>query len=136
MYVNAPDLRNSDGSTFNSNDDPRVTPIGKFLRKTSIDELPQLLNVLIGDMSFVGPRPTLTGTPVEEYDDILKKRASVRPGVTGYAQAYYRNSISQDEKFNKDCFYVDNISFFFDVKILWKTFFSVLKSDNVFVENK
>lgn len=136
MYVNSPDLRNADGSTFNSNNDPRVTPIGRFLRKTSVDEIPQLLNVLIGDMSFVGPRPILTSIRVEEYDDVLKKRSRVRPGITGYAQAYYRNSISQQEKFKLDCYYVDHLSFFLDLRILFRTFVSVVREDNVFVENK
>ena len=136
MYVNSPDLRNADGSTFNSNNDPRVTPIGRFLRKTSVDEIPQLLNVLIGDMSFVGPRPILTGVKPNDYDEVLKKRSQVRPGITGYAQAYFRNSISQQEKFKLDCYYVDHLSFFFDLRILFRTFVSVVKEDNVFVENK
>lgn len=131
MYVNAPDLRNADGSTFNSEDDPRVTKIGHFLRKTSIDELPQLLNVLLGDMSFVGPRPSLTTTKYEDYNEIRKKRVSVRPGITGYSQAFFRNSISQDEKFSYDCYYVDNLSFVMDVKILFKTFVSVLGRKNI-----
>lgn len=136
MYVNSPDLRNADGSTFNSNEDPRVTPIGRFIRKTSIDELPQLLNVLIGDMSFVGPRPILTGINPNDYSAILKKRSEVRPGITGYAQAYFRNSITEQEKFEWDCFYVDHVSFCLDVKILLRTFFSVMKEENIFVENK
>ncbi len=137
MYVNSPDLRNADGSTFNSNQDPRVTPIGKFLRKTSIDELPQLLNVFIGDMSFIGPRPTL---PVkdrwDELTDLHRKRYAVRPGITGYAQAYFRNSIIQDEKFKYDCYYINHISLLLDIKVFFKTISSVIKSDNVFVENK
>ena len=136
MYVNSPDLRNADGSTFNSNNDPRVTPIGRFLRKTSVDEIPQLLNVLIGDMSFVGPRPILTGVKPEDYDEILKKRSRVRPGITGYAQAYFRNSITEQEKFKLDCYYIDHLSFFLDLRILFRTFVSVVKEDNVFVENK
>ena len=131
MYVNAPDLKNPDGSTFNSDKDPRVTKIGRFMRKTSVDELPQILNVLIGDMSFIGPRPTLALTPYEELPELRKKRLQVRPGITGYAQAYYRNSITQDEKFKHDCYYVDNISFFLDIKILFKTVFSVLKRENI-----
>ena len=110
MYVNAPDLRNADGSTFNSDNDPRVTPIGRLLRKTSLDEFPQFLNVFLGDMSFVGPRPVISTKSYEEYDDILKKRLSVRPGVTGYSQAYFRNSITQKEKYKYDCYYVDNMS--------------------------
>ena len=136
MYVNSPDLRNADGSTFNSNEDPRVTPIGRFLRKTSIDEIPQLINVFIGDMSFVGPRPILTGIKPQDYDAVLNKRSTVRPGITGYAQAFYRNSITEQEKFNYDCYYVDNISFRLDLKILYRTFVSVIRKDNVFVENK
>jgi len=87
MRVNAPDIRNPDGSTFNSDADPRVTWIGRLLRKTSLDELPQILNVLKGDMSFVGPRPMLTGRPREQYDAVRLKRTSVRPGITGYSQA-------------------------------------------------
>lgn len=131
MYVNSPDLKNPDGSTFNSDKDPRVTKIGRIMRKTSVDELPQILNVLIGDMSFIGPRPTLAKTPYAELSEIRKKRLTVRPGITGYAQAYYRNSITQDEKFKHDCYYVDNVSFVLDVKILFQTVFSVLKRENI-----
>ena len=104
MYVNSPNLRNADGSTFNSDKDPRVTKIGRFMRKTSVDELPQILNVLIGDMSFIGPRPTLATIPYEQLPEINKRRLVVRPGITGYAQAYYRNSITQQEKFQHDCY--------------------------------
>ena len=136
MFVNSPDLRNADGSTFNSENDPRVTPIGRILRKTSIDELPQLLNVLLGDMSFVGPRPTLAGIPFEEYDSVLKKRSQVRPGITGYAQAYFRNSIGEKRKFELDCYYVDHITLVMDLKILLKTMWSVLKKNDVFVDQK
>lgn len=136
MYINSPDLRNADGSTFNSNKDPRVTPIGRFIRKTSIDELPQLLNVLIGDMSFVGPRPILTTIKLEDYDEILKKRSEIRPGITGYAQAYFRNSISQQDKFKLDCYYIDHLSLIMDIKILLKTFSSVIRTENIFIENK
>ena len=131
MYVNSPDLKNADGSTFNSDKDPRVTKVGRFMRKTSVDELPQILNVLIGDMSFVGPRPTLAVTPYEDLPPINKKRLTVRPGITGYAQAYYRNSITQQEKFEYDCYYVDNVSLLLDIKILFKTAFSVLKRENI-----
>ncbi len=131
MYVNAPDLRNADGSTFNSDDDPRVTPIGHFIRKTSLDEFPQFLNVLIGDMSFVGPRPSLTTTPYEQYGEDRKKRVTVRPGVTGYSQAYFRNSISQDEKFRLDAEYVEKMSLLLDIKILFQTALSVVDSKNI-----
>lgn len=131
MYVNSPNLKNADGSAFNSDNDPRVTKVGKFMRKTSVDELPQILNVLIGDMSFIGPRPTMPTTPYEELPELAKKRLVARPGITGYAQAYYRNSITQDEKFKHDCYYVDNMSFVLDVKILFQTVFSVLKRENI-----
>lgn len=134
MHVNAPDLRNADGSTFNSDKDPRITCIGHFLRKTSLDEFPQFINVLIGDMSFIGPRPVLVNKPYSEYDVIRKKRLMVRPGITGYAQAYYRNSISQEEKFEYDCEYIDKLSFVTDLKILLKTIFAVLGHKNIFVE--
>lgn len=136
MYVNSPDIKNSDGSTFNSKNDPRVTGVGRFMRKTSIDEIPQIINVLIGDMSFVGPRPTLAKVPYSELSDVCKKRLLVRPGITGYAQAYYRNSITQDEKFMYDCEYVDKISLAFDIKILIKTVKSVLKAENIYVSQE
>ena len=131
MYVNSPDLTNADGSTFNSANDPRVTKIGRFMRKTSLDELPQILNVFLGHMSFIGPRPVLVSIPYQELPEVSKKRLQVRPGITGYAQAYYRNSITQEEKFKHDCYYVDNVSFVLDVKILFQTVFSVLKRENI-----
>lgn len=131
MYVNAPDLRNSDGSTYTGKNDPRVTKIGKILRKTSLDEFPQFLNVLKGDMSLIGPRPTLATVPYEELDDIRKKRLTVRPGVTGYTQAYYRNSISQDEKFAYDAEYAETVTFWLDIKILFMTVYSVLACKNI-----
>lgn len=136
MYVNSPDLKNPDGSTYNSDDDPRVTPIGRFLRKTSLDEFPQFLNVLIGDISFIGPRPKLYCP--EKYPnglpEFMKKSFMVKPGVTGYAQAYYRNSITQDEKFHWDAYYAENISFLMDVKIILKTIKSVLSRKNINTE--
>lgn len=132
MLQNAPDIRNSDGSTFNAPEDARVTRTGKFLRRTSIDELPQILNVLVGSMSFVGPRPSLATTPYSEYDDVRKKRVSVRPGITGFSQAYYRNSIGQKEKFTYDCYYVDNMSFSLDLRIIFKTIKSVCGSKDIY----
>lgn len=136
MYVNSPDLKNPDGSTFNSDNDPRVTPIGRLLRKTSLDEFPQLLNVLIGQMSFVGPRPKLFGGKevYEGFSDEYKKSFTVKPGITGYAQAYYRNSITQDEKFHWDAYYADHISLWMDLKILWQTLISVVGHKNINTE--
>ena len=136
MYVNSPDLKNADGSTYNSDDDPRVTPIGRFMRKTSLDEFPQFLNVLIGNMSFIGPRPKLCNSDINisEMDVYRQKSYSVKPGVTGYAQAYFRNSITNEEKFKWDGFYADNVSFVLDVKIIFKTIKSVLFRENINTE--
>lgn len=136
MYVNSPDIKNPDGSTFNSDNDPRVTSIGRFMRKTSLDEFPQFLNVLNGTMSFIGPRPklyntnrTLAGMNMAHRDSYMAK-----PGITGYAQAYYRNSITNEEKFQWDAYYANNISFLMDVKIILKTIKSVLLRENINTE--
>ena len=134
MYVNSPDLKNPDGSTFNSDNDPRVTPIGRIMRKTSLDEFPQFLNILIGNMSFVGPRPKLYIEGRLKKDDVtddFRNSFSVKPGVTGYAQAYYRNSITQEEKFHWDAYYAEHISFWMDVKILWQTALTVIARKNI-----
>ena len=131
MKMNAPDIRNADGSTFNSEDDPRVTKIGKILRKTSLDETPQILNVLKGDMSIIGPRPNLPSVPYDQLPEIERKRLDVRPGITGYNQAYFRNSVSSEEKFKNDVKYVESVSFAFDAKILFQTIKSVLKRENI-----
>ncbi len=136
MYVNSPNLKNADGSTFNSENDARVTRVGRFMRKTSVDELPQILNVLIGDMSFIGPRPTLVTTPYDQLPEISKRRLGARPGITGYAQAYYRNAIGQQEKFQCDCYYVENLSFLLDVKIILKTVAVVLLRKNIYVSTE
>lgn len=134
MRVNAPDLRNADGSTFNSSSDPRVTKIGRIIRKTSLDETPQIFNVLKGDMSIVGPRAHLT-TKYFGWDsqtELQKKRLSVRPGITGYSQAYYRNSATSEEKDEQDAYYVDHLSFALDVKILIQTVLSIVKHKNIY----
>lgn len=136
MYVNSPDLKNPDGSTFNSDNDPRVTPVGRFLRKTSLDEFPQFLNVLIGDMSFIGPRPKLFNKVknLECLNDEHRDSYKVKPGITGYAQAYFRNSITNEEKFHWDAYYANNVSFAMDVKIIFKTVKSVLFRENINTE--
>jgi len=105
MKVNAPDIRNPDGSTFNSDSDYRVTQVGKILRKTSIDELPQVLNILKGEMSFIGPRPNLPNDS-NQYLGLENDRLKVRPGITGYSQAYYRNSITASERYQYDIMYI------------------------------
>ena len=138
MRENAPDIRNEDGSTYNGDDDPRVTKVGRIMRKTSVDETPQILNVLKGDMSIIGPRPFVT-THYEGYENLDekgKKRLEVRPGITGYSQAYYRNSIGQEEKIDNDCYYADHVSFLLDVKIFLHTIKSVLKQENIYVNEE
>lgn len=135
MKVNSPNIKNADGSTYNASDDPRVTKIGRFMRKTSIDEIPQFLNILKGDMSLIGPRAHLT-TNYKGYDlldDVHKRRIDVRPGITGYNQAYYRNSVGSEEKLKNDVYYVDNLTFGMDVKVFFKTIVTVVKRENVFV---
>lgn len=130
MKVNAPDIRNEDGSTYNSDNDPRVTKIGKILRKTSIDELPQLINVLKGDMSLIGPRPSPLGNK-DLYPKEYFRKFEVRPGITGYNQALLRNKSTMEQRIKNDLFYVDNISFLLDLKILLLTFISVIKRKNI-----
>ncbi|MDD6207630.1 MAG: sugar transferase [Clostridiales bacterium] len=114
-------------------DDLRLGKTGKFLRSTSLDELPELWNVLKGDMSFVGPRPLLVRY-LPRYTKRQSRRHEVRPGITGYAQAYGRNAISWEEKFEKDVYYVDHLSFWLDVKILCKTVQTVLSREGVHSE--
>lgn len=131
MLVNAPDIRNDDGSTYNGNDDPRVTPIGRILRKTSLDEIPQFWNVLVGNMSLIGPRPD----PLDDmniYTEHQRKKLEVRPGITGYNQAYFRNSVKQNEKFENDVYYAEHVSFILDVKIFFKTIATVLSHNGVY----
>lgn len=136
MKMNAPDLRNADNSTFNSSDDPRVTKIGRLLRKTSIDELPQIFNVLKGDMSFIGPRPVTVNKPLEEYDRKRRIRLTVKPGITGSTQAYYRNSIGQEEKLQHDAEYAENVTFREDIKIFFKTIQTVLSKKDIYIKEE
>lgn len=131
MKEKAPDIRNEDGSTFNSENDPRITKIGKFLRKTSIDEIPQLINVLIGDMSLIGPRPNMATKQFDELSMGEQQRVRIKPGITGYSQAFYRNSISMDEKTKLDNYYIDNVSFLLDMKIILQTLKTVILKENI-----
>lgn len=108
----------------------RITRVGKFVRKSSLDELPQLINVLKGDMSIVGPRPLLFKY-IPLYSQHQDRRHDVRPGITGWAQVNGRNSISWTQKFNFDIEYVENLSFLLDLKILWLTIEKVIKSEGV-----
>jgi lipopolysaccharide/colanic/teichoic acid biosynthesis glycosyltransferase len=122
------DFKDKDGKLLP--DSERLTGIGKFVRKTSLDEIPQLLNVIMGDMSLIGPRPLLTHY-LHLYTDFQNRRHEVKPGITGWAQVNGRNSISWDKKFELDVWYVDHISFIVDIKILYNTILKVLKSDGI-----
>jgi len=126
------------GGVYESVGDPRVTRVGRMLRKTSIDELPQFINILRGDMSLIGPRPTLEyhPWPLEEYSPEQRRRFSTRPGITGWAQVQGRKSLAWDSRLKYDVEYVDKISFLFDFKILIRTIAQVLtNADNVNVSN-
>ncbi len=108
----------------------RLTKIGRFIRKTSIDEIPQLINVIKGDMSLIGPRPLLVEY-LSLYNNLQKRRHEVRPGITGWAQINGRNSISWEQKFNLDVWYVNNVSLVLDISIFFKTIFKVVKREGI-----
>lgn len=131
MIVNAPNWTNQDGSTYNSSDDARVTKVGRFIRKTSIDELPQFFNILIGNMTLIGPRASGAGA-LGTYQPDEEAKMDVKPGITGYTQAYYRNSIGVREKRLYDAWYAQNVTLWLDIKIFFKTFVVVLKHENVY----
>lgn len=130
MKVNAPDIRNEDGSTYNSNSDQRVTKVGKILRKSSIDEIPQLINILKGEMSFVGPRPSPLGNK-SLYPKSYFRKFEVLPGVTGYNQVILRNKSTMEQRVQNDLFYVEHISFKLDLYIITKTIKNVILSKNI-----
>jgi len=111
-------------------DKKRLVGIGKFIRSASLDELPQIFNVLKGEMSFVGPRPLLIEY-LPLYNDKQKKRHDVKPGITGWAQVNGRNAISWEQKFEYDVWYVEHQSFWLDMKILWMTFLKVVKQSDI-----
>lgn len=122
------DARDENGELLS--DDIRLTKFGKILRSTSLDELPELLNILRGDMSIVGPRPLLVSY-LPLYNKHQSRRHEVRPGLTGYAQVHGRNSLTWEEKFDLDVYYVDHVSFLMDWKIIFQTVFTVLKRDGI-----
>jgi exopolysaccharide biosynthesis polyprenyl glycosylphosphotransferase len=137
MYVDAEerlaalvDQNESDGLLFKIRNDPRVTPVGRFLRASSLDELPQLINVLLGEMSLVGPRPL----PAEDGDFLgdVRRRLLVRPGITGLWQVSGRSDLSWDDAVRLDLYYVDNWSLTFDLTILWRTVGVVLRSKGAY----
>lgn len=133
MRVNAPDLVMEDGSTYNGADDPRMTKIGAFMRRTSLDEIPQFLNVLKGDMSVVGPRPDLR-RETELYEGDEGEKLTVKPGITGYAAVYGRNSLPWHDRLALDVYYVRNVTFALDVKVFFRTFATVFKQEGIYVE--
>lgn len=120
--------RDSDGNLLP--DEKRLVPYGKFLRSTSLDELPSIWNIVVGSCSLVGPRPLLVAY-LPRYSPEQRRRHEVRPGLTGYAQAYGRNSLTWEEKFEKDVYYVDHISLWLDIKIIFKTVAVVLKREGI-----
>ena len=140
MYSNAseifesftPEQKEEYYTNFKLDNDPRVTKIGKLMRKISVDELPQVFNILKGDMSWIGPRPVTTDRPLSEYDQKRKDRLKVKPGITGYTQAYYRNNISQEDKLALDAKYAQKVTFLGDLKIFFKTIETVVCRKNVY----
>lgn len=135
MKVNAPDFRNEDGSTYNSDNDPRLTKIGRIIRKTSLDELPQIFNVLKGDMSFIGPRPDLP-EHISCYEGEEARKLDVLPGISGYNQAYYRNAVRWKQRLRNDVYYVDNISFWLDFKILLRTTLRLILQKDIYATSE
>lgn len=131
MRVNA---EHTGSGVYTGKDDPRVTNVGRFLRKTSIDELPQLINLLKGDMSLIGPRPPLTyhPWPISQYTDEQRRMFDVRPGITGWAQTHGRKDVEWHKRIELNVWYVDHISFRLDIKIFFLTFLKVFSNaDNV-----
>lgn len=131
MVINA---ENFGSGIYTNESDNRITKIGRFLRKTSLDELPQLFNIIKGQMSFVGPRPPVPYHPYkyEDYTDEQRLRFTVLPGLTGYAQILGRNSLNWDERIELDVYYVKNKSLLLDLKIIFLTFISVIKKENIY----
>src|SRR5699024_6362560 len=134
MIENAENI--GDGLTVKNESDQRITNIGKILRKTSLDELPQLFNVIKGEMSLVGPRPPVTYHPYDGYDNYpkwAKKRFEMKPGVTGLTQVTVRNSVEWDERIVVDNEYIDNFDIWFDIKLLFMTILRIFKSESIYL---
>ena len=126
------DAKDTNGNLLSDNE--RLTAIGTFVRKTSLDEIPQLINVLKGDMSLIGPRPLLTDY-LHLYNDFQNRRHEVKPGITGWAQVNGRNAISWDKKFELDVYYVEHLSFWLDLKILFLTLKKVIIREGINAED-
>lgn len=136
MVVNAEKL--GDGLRVKDDSDSRITKIGRFLRSTSLDELPQLFNVFKGEMSLVGPRPPVPYHPYkyEEYTEEQRKRFTMRPGITGLSQIRVRNSVSWDDRIVVDLKYIESFSILLDIRILFQTFFKLLRKEDIYLENR
>ncbi|MCW1311249.1 MAG: exopolysaccharide biosynthesis polyprenyl glycosylphosphotransferase [Candidatus Parvarchaeota archaeon] len=132
MTVDAPEKTKG---KYIEKDNPYVTRVGRILRRTGIDELPQLINVLKGEMSLVGPRPTLP-YQVAKYSDCQKKRLIVKPGITGWALVNGRNKLTWEERINYDIWYIENWSFWLDIKILFKTVWVVAKGEGLYADRE
>jgi undecaprenyl phosphate N,N'-diacetylbacillosamine 1-phosphate transferase len=135
MKVNAPDLVMEDGSTYNGADDPRLTRVGAFMRRTSLDELPQFINVLNGTMSVVGPRPDLK-RETRLYEGDEAEKLLVKPGITGYAAVYGgRNAAAWHDRLALDVWYVRNVGFMLDARIFFKTFSAIFSEEGIYIQN-
>ena len=134
MVVNAEKI--GDGLMVKSENDNRITKIGRFLRATSLDELPQLFNVLKGDMSLVGPRPPVLYHPYkyEDYSSFQKRRFDMRPGMTGLAQVTVRNSVPWDDRIKIDVEYVEKFNIWLDIKILFKTLLKIFRRESIYIQ--
>ena len=135
MKVDAPDIRNEDGSTFNSKTDERVTRVGRILRETSLDEIPQIFNIFAGQMSIVGPRAGDVESK-DTYEADEKDKLLIRPGVTGYTQAYHRNQMDVRNKRLLDAWYAHSVTFLLDIKIVLRTVKTVLFRENVYTNEE
>jgi undecaprenyl phosphate N,N'-diacetylbacillosamine 1-phosphate transferase len=134
MVVDAEHI--GDGLRVSSENDPRITKVGKILRSTSLDELPQLWNVVVGEMSLVGPRPPVPYHPYKGYDNYpewAKPRFAMRPGITGLSQVTVRNSVSWDERIMIDIQYIETFNVWYDIKILFKTFIKVFGRESIYM---
>lgn len=123
------------GLLIEGQDDPRITKVGKFLRRWSLDEMPQFINIVRGEMSVVGPRPTLL-YQVEQYDEFQRRRQEVKPGITGWAQIHGRNLLSWPERIEYDVWYVDNWSFRLDMEIILRTFSVLFKKEGLYADRE
>ena len=135
MKTGASQVLTTEGTLFTGKNDPRITRTGKIIRETSIDELPQVLNVLLGHMSVIGPRPDVV-VPLSQYPEGFRSYLSVRPGITGYTQAYFSNDTTWEEKLTHDRYYANHVSFGLDLKIVVRTIGTILLRKNIYKKDE